>query len=102
MIAILDLTSCDRSELPADTRTVDVPGDRVDRFDDETGSCTLLSGDDGDAARMAWTSLSGDRHRSSLAIAPLSSRGVGTKCMVESSDRDDAGRPLWWLSEVVE
>ncbi len=94
-VAILDVASGDRAELPGTTRTVDVPED----MDEATGASVAV-GEDEDGIRFRWNLLAGGGRGGWLSSTPLSSRKPGERCMAESADLDDRGRRMWRLSTV--
>lgn len=95
VVAILNIASSAYSELPRNTRTVDVPAG----LDEGTGVC-LAVGEDEDGIRFWWRLAAGGMNGGWITALPLSIRSPGERFMVESTDLDDRGRRMWWLSTI--
>ncbi len=95
-VVVVDVTSGGRAELPGSTCTVDVPED----MDEATGACVEVDVAE-DMIRFRWRMLAGLSWRGGwLSPEPLASRKPGERFLVKSTDLDDRGRRMWWLSTV--
>lgn len=97
MIKVLDIISGNVHELAADTRCIAAPPD----MDRATGAAVAVAELTG-RVHLMYRGLS--ERRPQVSERPWR---IGDVCsddgpiLVESTDVDDRGRRLWWLSEVV-
>lgn len=109
-VTVRDLTSGAEHRLPGPTRCIIAPGG----FSEATGAAVMISDADG-MVRLSYTPVGGGRETLEVVAGPLAGRGPvvagfpirrrlirpGDRIFVESTDLDGDGRPMWWLSEVV-
>jgi hypothetical protein len=97
-VNVRDVASGDVHTLPGTTRCIPAPG----ALDEATGCAVQIVETDG-TVYLRYTVSGGGRETLEAAAVSLvdSKPAADERLLVESTDKDDSGRPLWWLSEVV-